>query len=182
VTVFTVGHSTRPFDEFLVLLRAHAVAQLADIRTIPRSRRHPQFSIGALAAALGEAGVVYRHFPALGGLRKPRADSVNTGWRNASFRGYADYMQSVEFNEAVDELVSFAGGNDETAGTSASRPTVMMCAEAVWWQCHRQLVADALVVRGYTVRHITSQAPAALHTLTEFARVDGRRVTYPGLL
>jgi uncharacterized protein (DUF488 family) len=177
VTFFTIGHSTRSFTEFLALLRAHEIAQLADVRTIPRSRRHPQFSIGALAAALGEAGIAYRHFPALGGLRKPRADSINTGWRNASFRGYADYMQGDEFNEAVGELVAFAHG-----GATSHPRTVVMCAEAVWWQCHRQLVADALVVRGFSVRHITSPAPATSHTLTEFARVDGRRVTYPGLL
>lgn len=181
MTFFTIGHSTRPFDEFLGLLRAHAITQLADVRTIPRSRRYPQYSIGALAAALSEAGVTYRHFPALGGLRKPRADSINTGWRNASFRGYADYMQSAEFEEALDRLVAF-GGHAPGGPESVERRTVMMCAEAVWWQCHRQLVADALTARGLSVKHITSQAPAALHSVTDFARVDGRRVTYPGLL
>jgi uncharacterized protein (DUF488 family) len=159
-------------DDFLALLRAHEIAQLADIRTIPRSRRHPHFSIGALASSLADAGIAYRHLPGLGGLRKARADSINTGWRNASFRGYADYMQTPAFEQAVDALIAFARDGR----------TVMMCAEAVWWQCHRQLVADALVARAVEVRHITSQGPAASHALTDFARVGEARVTYPGLL
>jgi uncharacterized protein (DUF488 family) len=126
-----------------------------------------------LAESLPAAGIAYRHVPGLGGLRKPRRDSRNTGWRNDSFRGYADYMQTDEFARALQQLIDW----------TAAGATAIMCAEAVWWRCHRQLVADALVARGIAVRHITSAAAAAPHALTEFARVDGvGRVTYPGLL
>ena len=178
--IFTIGHSTRSLDEFLRLLRAHQIDQLADIRTMPRSRRHPHFSIEALSVSLPAAGIVYRHFPGLGGLRKPRRDSRNTGWRHSGFRGYADYMETDEFAIALDELLGFAGH----APVEQTRPprTAIMCAEAVWWRCHRQLVADALVARGAAVHHITSDAPPSPHVLTAFARVVDRRVTYPGLL
>jgi uncharacterized protein (DUF488 family) len=145
--------------------------QLADIRTVPRSRRHPQFVREALAGSLPPAGMDYRHFPGLGGLRKPRPDSTNTAWRNEGFRGYADYMQTATFAQALDDLVQWA-----------AQPTAIMCAEAVWWQCHRQLIADALVARGVEVRHIISTAPPERHRLTDFARVEGARVTYPGLV
>lgn len=170
--IFTIGHSTRPFDELVDLLRAHGVTQLADIRTVPKSRRHPHFAIESLSATLPAAGITYRHFPGLGGLRKPKADSINSGWRNEGFRGYADYMQTPAFNEAIDDLIAFA-----QAGTTA-----IMCAESVWWRCHRQLTADALVARGIEVRHILSAAPADAHKLTDFARVANGRVTYPGLV
>jgi len=168
---FTIGHSTRTLEEFIALLRAHGVTQLADVRTVPKSRRHPHFAGEALARSLPDAGVAYRHFAGLGGLRTPRRDSRNTAWRHDSFRGYADYMETAPFERALDELIAWSG----------ARP-VIMCAEAVWWRCHRQLVADALVARGAEVRHIMSAASAPPHALTAFARVDGGRVTYPGLI
>ena len=170
--VFTIGHSVRPFDEFLTLLSAHGVTGLADVRTVPRSRRHPHFSRESLEASLAAAGVVYRHFPALGGLRKPRRDSINRAWRHEGFRGYADHMATVAFTSAVDDLIAFA-----RTGVVA-----VMCAEAKWWECHRQLIADALIARGHDVRHIMSQREAPAHALTPFGRIDGGRVTYPALL
>lgn len=172
MTIYTIGHSTRPLAEFLALLEAHRITQLADIRTVPRSRRHPHFAGDALAASLPAAGVAYRHFPGLGGLRKPRADSRNTAWRVEGFRGYADYMETPEFARALDDLLTWA---------NVERRTVIMCAEAVWWRCHRQLVADALVARGVEVRHITSENSASVHTLTAFARLTDQRLSYPGL-
>ncbi len=178
-TLFTIGHSTRPFDEFVSLLRAHEIVQLADIRTVPRSRRHPHFSIDALSISLPAAGIAYRHMPGLGGLRKPRRDSTNAGWRHPGFRGYADYMETDDFERALADLIEWAPSL--ASGGGAPR-AVIMCAEAVWWRCHRQLVADALVARGGTVRHITSARSAAVHSLTDFARVVDGRVTYPGLI
>jgi uncharacterized protein (DUF488 family) len=171
VIVFTIGHSTRTFDEFVALLRAHAIVHLADIRTVPRSRRHPHFSRESLMTSLPAAGIAYRHIAELGGLRHPRRDSPNRGWRNDSFRGYADHMLTDEFARGVDELLAFA-----------EEPTAVMCAEAVWWRCHRQLLADALVARGIEVRHISSASSAPPHRLTDFARPreDGG-VCYPGL-
>ena len=172
MTVYTIGHSTRSLDALLALLRAHRISQLADVRTVPKSRRHPHFAGEALARSLPEANVAYRHFGALGGLRKPRKDSRNTAWRHESFRGYADHMETPGFQRALDDLIAW----------SAAAPTVVMCAEAVWWQCHRQLIADALVARAVEVRHIIAAGSAPLHTLTAFARVDDGRVTYPGLM
>jgi uncharacterized protein (DUF488 family) len=172
VTIYTVGHSTRPLGGFIDLLAAHEIGQLVDIRSIPRSRRHPHFSAGELAASLEAAGIVYRHVRALGGLRKPRADSRNTAWRAEGFRGYADYMETQAFADGLDELVVLAG----------AMPTAIMCAEAVPWRCHRQLVADALVARGIEVRHITSISSAPLHTLTDFAQVERGRVAYRRLI
>jgi uncharacterized protein (DUF488 family) len=170
--IYTIGHSTRPLDEFIKLLRAYGVEQLADIRTMPRSRRHPHFSREALSGSLPDAGVRYRHFAELGGLRKARADSSNSAWRHPGFRGYADYMETPAFAAALDELVAF----------SREAPTAIMCAEAIWWRCHRQLVADALVARGIEVLHITSATAARRHTLTDFAQLDGERVVYRGLI
>jgi uncharacterized protein (DUF488 family) len=170
-TIFTIGHSTRPLEELIALLARNGVMQLADVRTVPKSRRHPQFVREALAGSLPRAAIAYRHFPGLGGLRKPRRDSINTAWRNEGFRGYADYMQTPAFAQALDELLLWA-----------ARPTAIMCAEAVWWQCHRQLIADALVARGVDVRHILSAAAPERHRLTDFARVEGTRVAYPGLV
>jgi uncharacterized protein (DUF488 family) len=170
-TIFTVGHSTRPLDELVALLARNGVTQLADVRTVPKSRRHPHFVREALAQSLPRAGIAYRHFPGLGGLRTPRPDSTNTAWRNEGFRGYADYMQTPAFAQALDDLLVWA-----------THPTAIMCAEAVWWQCHRQLIADALVARRVEVRHIVSTAAPEAHRLTEFARVAGTRVTYPGLV
>jgi uncharacterized protein (DUF488 family) len=170
--IYTIGHSTRPLEDFIALLRAHGVAQLVDIRSIPRSRRHPHFSSEALSASLAKQGILYRHSPALGGMRKPRRDSRNTAWRVEGFRGYADYMETEAFQAALDDLVALAG----------QAPTAIMCAEAVWWRCHRQLVADALVARGIEVRHITSASAAPAHALTDFAQVEDRRVTYRSLI
>ena len=172
MVIYTIGHSTRAIDEFIALLAAHEITQLADVRTIPKSRRHPHFSKEALSASLPAVGIAYRHFAALGGLRKPRADSTNTAWRHQSFRGYADYMETAAFGQALDELVAW----------SREAPTSVMCAEAMWWQCHRRLLADALVARAIEVRHIMAAAPAQPHELTEFARIDDSRVRYPGLL
>jgi uncharacterized protein (DUF488 family) len=172
VTIYTIGHSTRSLDDFLALLRAHRIGQLADVRTVPKSRRHPHFAGEALAQSLPEANVAYRHFAALGGLRKPRKDSRNTAWRHPSFRGYADHMETPAFQRALDDLLAW----------SEAAPTVVMCAEAVWWQCHRQLIADALVARAVEVRHIMSAGSAPPHTLTSFGRTDDGRVTYPGLV
>ena len=174
MTIFTIGHSTRSLDDFIALLHAHGVNRLADIRTVPKSRRHPHFAGAALAQSLPKENIVYRHFPGLGGLRKPRRDSTNTGWRHEGFRGYADYMQTVEFTRALEELIEWA--------RAFQARVAIMCAEAVWWRCHRQLVADALVARGIEVRHIASTSSAPPHTLTDFARVDAERVSYPGLL
>jgi uncharacterized protein (DUF488 family) len=170
--LFTIGHSIRPLADFIALLEAHGVRQLVDIRSIPRSRRHPHFSIEALSASLPAAGIVYRHSAALGGRRKPRSDSQNSAWRVEGFRGYADYMETNAFGEALDELIVAA----------RDMPTAIMCAEALWWQCHRQLVADALVARGLEVRHIASASAAPLHTLTDFAQVADGRVTYRRLI
>ena len=171
LVVWTIGHSTRPIDEFIALLGAHGVRRVADVRTIPRSSRHPQFNGDRLALSLGGAGMAYRHIPGLGGLRRPRRDSTNLAWQNESFRGYADYMETTAFEDALHELVDLA-----------AEPTAIMCAEAVWWRCHRQLISDALVARGIAVRHILSSGPAQPHHLTSFAVTDGGRVRYPGLL
>lgn len=170
--VMTIGHSTRTADEFIALLEAHGVTSVADIRTIPRSRRHPHFSMEALSVLLAARGVSYEHFPSLGGLRKPRANSPNGGWRHPGFRGYADHMGSSEFCEALSAL----------EGLARIRPTAIMCAESKWWQCHRQLVADALVARGVEVRHIMSPKEAPLHELTPSAQIRGDSVVYPALV
>jgi uncharacterized protein (DUF488 family) len=171
VTVFTIGHSTRPVDEFIGLLAAHSVQRLIDVRTIPQSRHNPQFGRERLSASLERSGIHYTHMPGLGGLRRPRKDSINTGWRNASFRGYADYMQTREFEESLDRCVELAG----------QQRVALMCAEAVPWRCHRSLIADALLARGIDVREIANAAESRPHTLTPWARVEGTTVTYPGL-
>ena len=169
IVVFTIGHSTRPIEEFIGLLESNGVRRLIDIRTIPKSRRNPQFSADNLAASLHAARIGYLHMKALGGLRHPRKDSVNTGWRNASFRGYADYMQTNEFEAALDRAIALA----------QQEPTALMCAEAVPWRCHRSLVSDALVVRGIEVREIVNESAPREHKLTPFALVEGTRITYP---
>jgi uncharacterized protein (DUF488 family) len=167
--IWTVGHSTRQIGEFTDLLHAHEIRLLVDVRTIPLSRHNPQFNTDRLAKSLKEAGLVSLHMPSLGGLRKTLKDSINNGWRNASFRGYADYMQTEEFQRALEELMA-CGTNTKTA---------IMCAEAVPWRCHRSLIADALVTRGWEVRHILSQVKADEHRLTPFAVIDGDRLVYP---
>jgi uncharacterized protein (DUF488 family) len=173
--IWTIGHSTRSADEFIALLNANGIGGLADIRTIPRSRRHPHFAREALDALLRREGIEYRHFAALGGLRKPRRDSPNGAWRNDAFRGYADHMMTPGFSKAVDELLEFG----------EHRQVAVMCAEAVWWQCHRMLLSDALTSRGVDVQHIMSQRGRhALqpHRLTPFAQMASGQVTYPGLI
>jgi len=168
--IFTIGHSTHSLEELVALLRAHGAAQVADVRTVPRSRHNPQFNREALEQALPPRGIAYRHFPGLGSLRQPWPEgSPNTGWRNASFRGYADYMQTASFAEALAALVAYA----------TAAPTAVMCAEAVPWRCHRSLIADALSVRGVEVCHILSTAPCSPHRLTRFARLEGGSLTYP---
>jgi uncharacterized protein (DUF488 family) len=168
-TLWTIGHSTRPIDEFLALLKAHGIQQVVDVRTVPKSRHNPQFNTDQLAKSLKKAGLTYLHMPQLGGLRKANKDSINTGWRNASFRGYADYMQTDEFQRALEELMA----------SSKDKPSAIMCAEAVPWRCHRSLIADALVSRGWTVLNILTEQRADPHSLTPFAKVARGRVTYP---
>jgi uncharacterized protein (DUF488 family) len=167
--VMTIGHSTRPIKEFIHLLKAHQVRRLVDVRTIPRSRHNPQFNRSELSASLHSARLHYRHMPGLGGFRHARPDSLNTGWHNASFRGFADYMQTPEFRENLDDLIKLA---------TAERVAIM-CAEAVPWRCHRSLIADALLARGVEVQEITSAIGARPHTLTPWAKLDGTQVTYP---
>jgi uncharacterized protein (DUF488 family) len=151
------------------LLRRHRVELVVDVRTLPASRRMPHFAKSALERSLPEHGIAYRHMPELGGLRKPKPDSTNLGWRNVSFRGYADYMQTDAFREALAELVRLA----------ATQRIAIMCAEAVPWRCHRSLIADALAVAGVEVRHITGMQEPSPHRLTPFARVEGGRISYP---
>ena len=167
--IFTIGHSTHPLEQFIDLLRAHGVTLVADVRTVPRSRHNPQFNRDTLPEALAAAGIGYRHLPGLGGLRRTSPDSRNTGWRNSSFRGFADYMQTAEFPAGLDELLSLA----------QQWRVAIMCAEAVPWRCHRSLIADALFARGVGVEHIISAGPAQPHRPTPFARIEGLCVTYP---
>jgi len=167
--IFTVGHSTLPLDTFIALLHHYDIECLADIRSVPRSRHNPQFNADVLSHALKSEGIDYRPLPALGGLRHSRKDSPNTGWRNEGFRGFADYMQTAEFEDGLRSLIAMG----------RSRRTAIMCAEAVPWRCHRSLVADALVVRGIPVIEILSESSHQPHKLTPFARVQGTTITYP---
>lgn len=167
--VLTVGHSTRSLDEFLHLLAAHSVKRLVDVRTVPRSRHNPQFNRDTLPGALGAAGIHYAHEAGLGGFRRTHSGSPNMGWRNASFRGFADYMQTPEFADSLAGLIAVA---------SLER-VALMCAEAVPWRCHRSLIADALVVHGVHVEEILTGTRRQVHALTPFARVDGLVLTYP---
>ncbi|HEX6032077.1 MAG TPA: DUF488 domain-containing protein [Tepidiformaceae bacterium] len=166
-----MGHSTRPLAEFIALLKAHSVARLIDVRTVPRSRHNPQFNRDTLPAALAADGIGYEHVAGLGGFRRPDPESLNTGWRNASFRGYADYMQTPEFGAHLSDLMAKA----------KHERIVLMCAEAVPWRCHRSLIADALVVHGLGVEEIISGTRRQAHALTPFARVSGTVITYPPL-
>jgi uncharacterized protein (DUF488 family) len=167
--IFTVGHSTLPIKQFIALLKAYGIERLVDIRTVPRSRRNPQFESTALADSLSAEGIEYVHLRALGGLRHPREDSPNTGWRNQSFRGYADYMQTQAFENELETLISL----------SHEKRVAIMCAEAVPWRCHRSLVSDALIARDIPVVEILSESSYRPHTLTSFAHVKGTRITYP---
>ena len=167
--VFTVGHSTLPIERFIALLQAYSIERLVDIRTMPRSRHNPQFNNTALAGSLTLAHLEYVHIQALGGLRHARKDSPNTGWRNGAFRGYADYMQSEEFQDALETLIQM----------SRQKRVAIMCAEAVPWRCHRSLVADALSVHGIPVVEILPESSYRTHKLTAFAQVDRTQITYP---
>jgi uncharacterized protein (DUF488 family) len=169
-SIFTVGHSTHAFDEFVALLSGHGIELLADVRLIPRSRRHPQFSADALTAELPGRGIAYRHFKALGGRRTPLPGSPNRGWDNDAFRGYADHALTAEFAAALTALAEHA----------TAAPTAVMCAEGLWWRCHRRLIADRLVTAGWTVRHIAPDGALSDHTLPPFAapQPDGT-VLYP---
>jgi uncharacterized protein (DUF488 family) len=167
--VLTVGHSTRPLDEFIALLAAHSVSRLIDVRTVPRSRHNPQFNRDTLPAALEAAGIRYAHVAGLGGFRHTHPGSLNMGWRNVSFRGFADYMQTPEFADNLAGLIEQA----------AHERIALMCAEAVPWRCHRSLIADALVVHGIRAEEIIGATRLQAHTLTPFASVDGTVITYP---
>jgi uncharacterized protein (DUF488 family) len=167
--IFTIGHSTRPVEEFIDILTAYGIRLVADVRTIPRSRHNPQFNSEALANNLKASGIGYLHMPGLGGLRHAKKDSPNQGWENASFRGFADYMQTEEFEAGLRELVEAA----------KEGKTVIMCAEAVPWRCHRSLIGDALFVRGIAVTDILSRSSAKPHAFTPWANVSGTKVTYP---
>ncbi len=169
LTIHTVGHSTRNLEDFVRLLRAYGIERLIDVRTIPRSRHNPQFNSDRLSVGLRNRRIGYRHMKDLGGLRHARADSPNMGWHNASFRGYADYMQTPAFAGALERLIELAH----------EKPTAVMCAEAVPWRCHRSLIGDALLVRGIEVRHIIDPKNARGHKLTAMARVCGEQITYP---
>ena len=170
--VWTVGHSTHSIDAFVALLVAHDIAEVADIRTVPKSRRHPHFHADALARSLPERGVAYVHLPHLGGWRHAAEESPNSAWRNQSFRGYADYAMGDEFADGLAQLRQLA----------AARRTAMMCSEALWWRCHRRLIADRLVAAGDTVCHIASGGRASAHQLTPFATVGSTgQITYPAM-
>ncbi len=169
IVVYAIGHSTRSIDAFIEILRAHSISMLVDIRTIPKSRHNPQFNEDELKKSLESKCIIYMHFRELGGLRKAKKDSVNTGWQNASFRGFADYMQTREFASAIRKLMQFAKQGQ----------VAIMCAEGNPFRCHRSLVADALTVRKVRVLHISGRTSAREHTLTRLARVSGTKITYP---
>lgn len=168
-TIYTIGHSNRTIDEFIAMLTAHDIAAVVDVRTIAKSRHNPQFGETALRRSLATAGIAYSRLEKLGGLRRTNKDSVNTAWRNKSFRGYADYMQTPEFWEGLHELMDKA----------KKQPTAIMCAEAVPWRCHRSLIGDALLIKGVAVQNIMSEKTAKPHVLTPFAKVNKQTITYP---
>ena len=170
--VWTVGHSTRAEEEFLKILKAHGVQVLVDVRTFPGSRRYPQFNRDALSESLMNAGIEYKHEPRLGGRRAPRADSHNTAWRNPQFRGYADHMETEVFRKGVEDLLELA----------RDAPVAVMCAEAVWWRCHRGLLADYLKAAGHTVAHIIDDKKSEEHPFTPAARIVDGELSYRGLL
>ncbi len=171
--IYAMGHSTHPLDHFINLLKTHGIRMVCDVRTIPRSRHVPQFNKDSLEIVLPAQELGYRHFPQLGGLRKPRRDSINLGWRNASFRGFADYMQTDQFEAGLKELIQL---------TEKEGPVVIMCAEALPWRCHRSLIADALLTRGINVLQLDNRGHATPHTLTSFALVKDGKVIYPGVI
>jgi len=166
--VWTIGHSTRSLEEFIGVLRVHDIEAIVDVRRFPGSRRLPHFNEGPLADGLEHAGIAYRSVPSLGGRRRPAPDSVNTGWRHEAFRGYADHLASEEFAGGLFELVTIAGG----------LRTAVMCAEMLWWQCHRRLIADVLLTLGYQAWHIQTEKPAEAHRLIDPARLIDRQLSY----
>jgi uncharacterized protein (DUF488 family) len=168
--IWTIGHSKLSSVDLIRTLKAYEIDLVADVRRFPNSRKNPQFNQKELAVQLSKAGIGYAHFPDLGGRRRPGPDSHNTAWRNASFRGYADYMETADFSSAIDQLMEVAG----------SRRTAVMCAEAVWWRCHRRLISDYLSARGIEVTHILSESNSKPHSLTEGARIVEGKVHYPG--
>ena len=170
--LWTVGHSTRTAQEFGEILLAHEIQTLVDVRTYPSSRRYPQFNKDALSASLASIGIRYQHEPRLGGRRAPRKDSHNSAWRNDSFRGYADHMETDEFAAGIKELLE----------VSAASRTVVMCAEAVWWKCHRSLISDYLKAKGHTVIHIVDAKKTEEHPFTSAARIVDGELSYRGLL
>ena len=172
VTVWTVGHSTRSAKEFEEILKAHGIQVLVDVRMFPGSRRYPQFNRAALSESLAELGIQYKHEPRLGGRRAPRADSHNTAWKNPQFRAYADHMESDEFRNAVKELLQLA----------PQRRVAVMCAEALWWRCHRSLISDYLKAAGHTVIHIIDESKTEEHPFTSAARIVDGELTYRGLI
>ena len=169
LTVFTIGHSTRTLDEFLELLKTYCVALVVDVRTVPRSRHNPQFNKETLPNTLKPQGIKYIHMPDIGGLRRPKHDSINLAWKNSGFRGYADYMQTQEFTDNLLKIIALARENR----------LALMCAEALPWRCHRSLISDALVVRHVKVEHIISATSCLNHQLNEMAHVEGTQITYP---
>lgn len=169
LVVFTIGHSSRSLETFIGLLQAHGVQRVVDVRTIPRSRHNPQFNRETLPRALRSFDIGYVHIPDLGGLRHPRQDSPNTGWRTPGFRGFADYAQTPEFEASLEKMI----------GLAKQKQLTVMCAEAVPWRCHRSLIADGLVVRGVCVEHILSATRRQVHSLTPWAKVEGTRIIYP---
>jgi uncharacterized protein (DUF488 family) len=169
LSLFTIGHSTRTLEEFIQLLKTYGVTLLVDVRTVPRSRHNPQFNKETLPASLKPEGVRYIHMPEIGGLRRPKRDSVNLAWRNMSFRGYADYMQTREFTDNLLKIMALARENC----------LALMCAEALPWRCHRSLISDALVLRHVKVQHIISATSIITHELNEMVQVEGTKITYP---
>jgi len=178
--IWTIGHSTRDIDVFISLLRQNGIRLVADVRGLPGSKRYPQFNKETLADSLDTAGIRYEHFPELGGRRKPGPDSKNTAWRNQSFRGYADYMETEEFRKGIERLVVLATERVRPTGGLAEEigPTAIMCAEAVWWRCHRALISDFLKVRGVEVFHVVDANKTELHPFTSAARVVNGELNY----
>ena len=171
-TVWTIGHSTRPGDEFIQILKTHQITTLVDVRSFPGSRRYPQFNKEELSESLANAGIGYHHIPSLGGRRRPSTESKNTAWRNSSFRAYADHMETLEFKQGIQKLLELAG----------KQQTAIMCAEALWWRCHRSLIADYLKSFGATVIHVAGEKETEIHPYTTAARIVEGRLSYKGLL
>ncbi len=170
-TIWTIGHSTRSNADFIQILKAHEINTLVDVRSFPGSRRYPQFNCAALSESLASMGIIYQHLPTLGGRRRPSTDSKNTAWRNSSFRAYADHMETEEFKEGIERLRELA----------LNSRTAVMCAEALWWRCHRSLIADYLKALGATVIHLSDEKQTQIHPYTSAARIVQGRLSYEGL-